>query len=65
MLGYIKDISLEAFSNLEAEIMDKYGKEKLFLFCDFLREDIKNEDGIVELEGEKIYEAINSMEKLK
>jgi dynein heavy chain len=35
------------------------------LFCDFLREDIRNEDGIVEVEGEKIYEGINSMEKIK
>lgn len=35
------------------------------LFCDFLREDIKNEDGIIEVEAEKIYEGLNSMEKLK
>lgn len=35
------------------------------MFCDFLREDIKNEDGIVEVEAEKIYEGMNSMEKLK
>ena len=59
MLGYIKDISLEAYSHLEGEILDKYSKDKLFLFCDFLREDIKNEDGIIEVEAEKIYEAIN------
>lgn len=65
VLGYIKDISLEVYSSLESEIIDKYSKDKLFLFCDFLREDIKNEDGIVEVEAEKIYEAINSMDKLR
>lgn len=37
----------------------------MFLFCDFLREDVKNEDGIVEIEAEKIYEAINTMDRLK
>lgn len=65
ILGYIKDISLEVFSSLESEILDKYSKDKMFLFCDFLREDIKNEDGIVEVEAEKIYEAITQMDKLK
>lgn len=33
--------------------------------CDFLREDVKNEDGLVETYGEKIYEAINSIDKLR
>lgn len=33
--------------------------------CDFLKEDIKNEDGIVEVEAEKIYEAVNSIERLR
>lgn len=65
MFGYIKDISLEMFSFLESEILDKFAKDKMFLFCDFLREDLKNEDGIVEVEAEKIYEAINVMDKLK
>lgn len=45
--------------------MEKFNKENTFLFCDFLREDIKNEDGIIEVEAEKIYEAINSVDKLR
>jgi dynein heavy chain len=30
-----------------------------------LKEDIRNEDGIVEVEGERIYEAINNNENLR
>jgi dynein heavy chain len=59
VIGYIKDISLEAYSSLESEILERFAKDKMFLFCDFLREDVKNEDGIVEVEAERIYEAIN------
>jgi dynein heavy chain len=36
----------------------------MFLFCDFLREDVKDSDDIV-TEAEKVYEAINLMDKLK
>ena len=65
MLGYIREIALDVFNQLESEILDKYAKDKMILFCDFLREDIKNEEGLVEVEAEKVYEAIMSMEKLK
>jgi dynein heavy chain len=37
----------------------------MFLFCDFLREDEKNEDGIIVEYAEKVYEAINDIEKLR
>jgi dynein heavy chain len=50
---------------LEGDINEKFGGDKFFEFCDFLREDVKNEDGIVEIEAEKIYEAINDKEKLR
>jgi len=33
--------------------------------CDFLKEDIKNEDGLVEVEAEKVYEAVNSMDRMR
>lgn len=65
ILGYILDISLDSFSQLEAELNEKFTSEKPFLFCDFLRPDVKNDEGIVEVEGEKVYEAINSMDVLK
>jgi dynein heavy chain, axonemal len=65
IMNMIQEISIDKFSNLESEINDKFNSDKLFLFCDFLREDIKNEDGIVEVPGERIYEAINNMEKLR
>jgi len=65
VLQYIQEISLESFSQIESEILEKFTAEKTFLFCDFLRLDVKNEDGIVEIEAEKIYEASNSLEKLR
>lgn len=65
VLGYIQEISLEAFSSLENEIQDKFAPEKTFLYCDFLKEDVKNEEGLVETQAERIYEAINNMEKLR
>jgi len=48
VLGYIQEISLEHFSALETEILDKFSADKTFLYCDFLKEDIKNEEGLVE-----------------
>lgn len=33
--------------------------------CDFLKEDVKNEDGLVEVEAEKIYEGVNSIDRLR
>jgi len=56
---------LESFPALEADINEKFSDGKLLLFVDFLREDVKNEDGIVEQEAEKIYEAINNLETLR
>ena len=64
--NFIQDISLENFSQYENEIIEKLtSKKNPLFFCDFLREDIKNEDGIVEVEAEKVYEAINDIEKLR
>jgi dynein heavy chain len=65
VLGYIKDISLENFSSLESQLLETFGKDKVFLFCDFLREDEKNEDGVIVDFAEKIYEAMNDIEKLR
>jgi dynein heavy chain len=55
----------EHFSQLEAEINEKFASDKTFDFCDFLREDVKNEEGLVEIEAEKIYEGIMDKEKLR
>lgn len=65
VLGYIQEISLESFSQIENEILEKYSSEKTFLFCDFLRPDVINEDGIIEEEAPKIYEAIDSLPELR
>lgn len=35
----IQEYSLSNFSRVESEILDKFGHDKTFLFCDFLRED--------------------------
>lgn len=63
--NFIQSISLDKFSNLESDILEKFGPDKSFLFCDFLREDVKNDEGLVEVYGERIYEAINNIEKLR
>ena len=65
VLSYIQEISLEAFSSLENEIQDKFAPEKTFLYCDFLKEDVKNEEGLIEVLAERVYEAINNMDKLR
>lgn len=63
--SYIQEISLESFSQIENDILEKYAPEKTFLFCDFLRPDVINEDGIIEEEAPKIYEAIDSLVDLR
>lgn len=45
VLNYIHDISLDSFPGLENEINDKFARDKVFLFCDFLLPDIKDEEG--------------------
>lgn len=65
VLNAIQEISIENFSQLESDILERFSKEKMLLFCDFLREDEKNEEGLVEVEAEKVYEAIADMEKLR
>jgi len=65
ILGYINEISLENFQWLDSQIQEHFSPEKCFYFCDFLREDQRNEDGIIEVEAEKVYEAISNMELLK
>lgn len=53
---------METYRKYEGEIVEKLSKDKPIYFCDFLREDIINEDGVVEVEAEKVYEAIADME---
>jgi hypothetical protein len=40
---------LENFTQFESEILDKFKKENPIHFVDFLREDVKDEDGVVEV----------------
>ncbi len=47
--NYIHEISLETFTQFESEILDKFKKETPIHFVDFLREDIRNEDGVIEI----------------
>lgn len=62
--NYINEITIETFNQHEAEIVEKFKKEQQIYFCDFLREDIKNEDGIIEEYADKVYESIWSFEAL-
>jgi dynein heavy chain, axonemal len=65
VMNYIQEISLENFSQHDAEIVEKFTKEKPIWFCDFLREDQKDSEGNVEVEAEKVYEAIMDLERLR
>jgi len=65
VLNYIHDIAQENFSQHEAEINDKLSKDKTIYFCNFLRADVINEDGMIEQYGERVYEAIADIEKLR
>jgi len=47
-MDYINDISMENFPNYEAEMNEKFNEGKIFMFLDFLKEDVCNEDGIIE-----------------
>jgi len=62
---YIDEKSSEHFSHLEAQIQDAFAPTKTFLFVDFLREDVKDEEGTILEAAPKVYEAIGSMEKLR
>jgi dynein heavy chain len=45
---YIQEISFEAFSQHEGEIMEQLKPEKEIFFCDFLRLEKVNEEGEIE-----------------
>ena len=48
----------------QVKILDKFKKETPIHFVDFLREDVRNEDGIVEILADQVYEGINNVDKL-
>jgi len=60
--GYIQDITLESFPQLEAEITEKLSSDRPLYFCNYLRRDVMNEEGMVEVEAERLYEATNDIE---
>jgi hypothetical protein len=61
----VQEITLESFPNFETDILEKFSKEKPIYFCNFLQEDIKNEEGLVEYEAPREYEAIIDIERLR
>jgi len=65
VLNYIHDISLDSFESQQADINEKFGRDKHFLFCDFLIADVKDEDGVIVQAAPREYEAINDMEMLR
>ncbi len=64
-MSFIQEFSLQHFQQIENEILEKFSPEKTFLFVDFLREDVRNDEGIIEVEAERIYEAIDNLEVLR
>jgi dynein heavy chain len=64
-MSYIQEFSLQHYNQIENDIMEKFAPEKTFLFVDFLREDVRNDEGVIEIEAERIYEAIDNLEFLR
>lgn len=60
ILNAIHDISIESFG-MEAEINDKFGRDKHFLFADFLIPDEKDEEGTIVQYGPRNYEAVSEL----
>ena len=46
---------------MEAEINDKFGRDKHFLFADFLTPDEKDEEGTIIQFGARNYEAVSEL----
>ena len=65
VLNYIHDISLDSFEGLQADINDKFAREKIFLFCDFLIADVRDEDRVIVQLAPREYEAVNDLEVLR
>lgn len=65
VLRYIQEIAMESFPQQEAEIIEKINNAKPIFFCDFLRRDVVDADGIVEVAAEKVYEAIQDIGALR
>lgn len=65
VLSYLNEISKRSFEHLTPEI-EKHLIGNLIYFCDFLREDTFDDDGITVLEeAEKIYEGMDNIDKLR
>ena len=62
---YILDVTFDSFPQQEADIRSKLGKDKPLYFVDFLRRDVINEEGFVEVEAEKLYEATADIDFLR
>ena len=62
---YIQEISFEAFSQHEGEIMEQLKPEKEIFFCDFLRLEVINDEGEIVEAAPEIYEAIANIDKLR
>lgn len=58
VLNAINDISIESFG-MEAEINDKFGRDKFWAFADFMTADEKDEEGVIVQFGPRNYEAVS------
>ncbi|KAL4465245.1 hypothetical protein ABPG74_001959 [Tetrahymena malaccensis] len=65
VLGYIHEVALESFPQIQNQIIEKYSAQQTFLFCDFLHPDLINEDGLIQDETPKIYKAVDSLPDLR
>lgn len=64
VINAINEISIESFG-MEAEINEKFAREKFFAFADFLTPDERDDEGTIVQLGPRTYEAISDIEMLK
>jgi len=53
------------FPAFETDILEKFSKDKPIYFCNYLKEDIKNDEGFIEYEAPREYEAISDIIRLR
>lgn len=62
---YIDEKSFEHFPHLESQVLEAFNADKTFIFVDFMRADVRDDEGLIVELAPKVYEAVGSMEVLR
>ena len=58
VLNAINDISIQSFG-MEAQINEKFARDKFFAFVDFMTPDEKDQEGVIVQLGPRNYQAVS------